>query len=274
MKISPPASNRTGIKNGRMKLKYRELDLQEKDVNGMDKIKRYGWKMRNSPGEFHWIPKADLSIDHTYQRNKLNVKRIEDMARNWDWIACGALVVSLREDNAWFVMDGQNRKLAADKRSDIKELPCLVFEADGVRDEALGFLAINTGKVGVSGLDRFKAMVRAGDKAAVGLRDVLATTGHKAGSSSSSKTVACVITLLRLYKVNPTRFASGIWPLLADMHPGKPIVDATAKGVFQVDTWLRKENRNVADSPYREKLMALGGDAAAALIRQETVLMR
>jgi len=39
-------------------------------------------------------------------------------------------VVALRDDNKWFVVDGQHRKLAADQRSDIRELPCLVFETN------------------------------------------------------------------------------------------------------------------------------------------------
>ena len=247
-----------------------QMHTEEKTTRGVDKVSRYKWKIRNEPGEFHLIPKGELNVDHSYQRSKINRKRVVDISRCWDWVACGVLAVSLREDNSWWVIDGQHRKLAADLRSDITTLPCLVFEADSVKDEALAFLAINTGKVGVGGLDRYRAMLRAGNSSAVGLNAVLESTGHKAGATGATKTVACIITLLNLHRESQERFAR-LWPLVADMHPASPVVDAVAKALWVVDKWLAVDNHQITDTPYREKCLALGGQSAAALIRQEVM---
>ena len=119
-----------------MKLNVKAPEALEKNQPGADKVARYNWIIRNAPGEFLMIPKQELEVDHGYQRNAVNQRRIDALCRTWDWIACGCLVVALRDDNRWFVMDGQHRKLAADMRSDIKELPCLVFETAGRREEA------------------------------------------------------------------------------------------------------------------------------------------
>ena len=248
-----------------------QMQTEEKTPQGVDKVSRYKWKIRNEPGEFHMIPKGELNIDHSYQRNKINRKRVAEIARNWDYIACNTLAVSLREDNSWWVIDGQHRKLAADLRPDITTLPCLVFDAESVKDEALAFLAINTGKVGVAGLDRFRAMLRAGDPPAAGLNAVLESTGHKAGATGATKTVACIITLLTLYRESQDRFTR-LWPLIADMHPASPVVDAVAKALWVVDKWLDETERRITESPYREKCLALGGLSASALIRQEALV--
>jgi len=109
---------------------------EEKTAQSHDKTARYAWTIKNAPGEFLMIPKSELEVDHAYQRDRINQRRVEELARAWDWIACGCLVVALRDDNKWFVVDGQHRKLAADQRSDIRELPCLVFETAGRREEA------------------------------------------------------------------------------------------------------------------------------------------
>src|ERR1039458_1218404 len=90
----------------------------EQTQSVVDKAPRYAWTIKNAPGEFHMLPKGELEVDPGYQRNKINLGRVVELSRAWDWIACGCLVVALREDNKWFVVDGQHRKLAADERSD------------------------------------------------------------------------------------------------------------------------------------------------------------
>jgi len=269
-RISRPACNREGQE--KMKTKD-QMQTEEKIPQGVDKVSRYERKIRNEPGEFRMIPKGELNVDHRYQRSKINRRRVMAISRSWDWVACNTLAVSLREDNSWWVIDGQHRKLAADLRPDITTLPCFVFDAEAVKDEALAFLAINMGKVGVAGLDRFRAMLRAGDADAVGLNAVLEATGHKAGASAATKTVCCISTLLKLYRESQERFAR-LWPLIADMHPSSPVVDAVAKALWVMDKWVGAAavKRQITDTPYREKCLALGGQNAAALIRQMTVV--
>ena len=238
----------------------------------MNKAVRYPWTMRNAPGEFLMIPKEELEVDHAYQRNRTNIRRVEELCRAWDWIACGCLVVALREDNKWFVMDGQHRKLAADMRPDIRNLPCLVFETTSRRDEALGFLSINQARVGVGCLDRYKAQLLAGDKLAFALDTIVKSTGHRFGSVASARTVSCVQCLYNLVLEDRARFER-LWPLLAELHPDGAMSDAVIKGLWTVDKWLAKTGRSVTESPYREKLLALGGRGLNQEIRREIAII-
>jgi hypothetical protein len=251
-------------------MKTEQRTYEEKTAQGHDKVTRFNWTIRNAPGEFLMIPKAELEVDHSYQRNRINQRRIDTLCRTWDWIACGCLVVALREDNRWFVLDGQHRKLAADMRSDIKELPCLVFETSGRREEANGFLAINQGRVGVGSHDRYRAQLLTGDKTAFAVEAMLKSTGHRAGHNSSAKTVSCVQCLYRLCSEDQERFER-LWPLLAELHPDEPVSDHVIRGLWIVDKWLGEQS--VTQSPYREKLLAIGGKGLSHEIRREMAVV-
>jgi hypothetical protein len=121
----------------------------ETTTKGSDKLSHYKWKTKNNQGEFVMIDKNELFVDHAYQRDKINEVRINAIASDWDWVMCGALSVSERDGKLW-VMDGQHRKLAADKRSDIKMLPCMVFDLDSQQKEAGAFVGLNSQKTAVS----------------------------------------------------------------------------------------------------------------------------
>jgi hypothetical protein len=251
-------------------MKTEQRSYEEKTAYGQDKVTRYNWVMRNAPGEFLMIPKTELEVDPAYQRNRINQRRVDTLCRAWDWIACGCLVVALRDDNKWFVMDGQHRKLAADQRSDIHELPCLVFETTSRREEALGFLAINQCRVGVSSLDRYRAALLAGDKTAFAVDSLLRSTGHRAGEKASARTVSCVQCLYDLASEDLTRFER-LWPLLAELHPDVPMTDLVIKGLWTVDKWLGE--RSVTEPPYREKLLMIGGPGLHHEIRREMAVI-
>ena len=244
--------------------------MQEINHQGADKVTRYNWTIRNAPGEFLMIPKTELEVDPAYQRNQINQRRVDNLSRAWDWIACGCLVVSLRDDNKWFVMDGQHRKLAADQRSDIRELPCLVFEMATRREEALGFLAINQGRVGVNSLDRYRAQLISGDKTAYAVEAMLKSTGHRAGHTATARTVGCVGCLYTLCAEDRERFER-LWPLLAELHPDSAMTELVIKGLWTVDKWLG--DRSVTEPPYREKLLAIGGKGLTHEIRREMAVI-
>ena len=251
-------------------MKTEQKPYAEKTAQGLDKVTRYNLTVRNAPGEFLMIPKTELEVDSAYQRNRINQRRVDNLTRTWDWIACGCLVVALRDDNKWFVMDGQHRKLAADQRSDIHELPCLVFETTGRREEALGFLAINQCRMSVGSLDRYRAALLAGDKTAFAVEAMLHSTGHRAGETPSARTVSCVQCLYNLAQEDRTRFER-LWPLLAELHPDSPMTDFVIKGLWTVDKWLGE--RSVTEPPYREKLLVIGGKGLNHEIRREMAVI-
>jgi hypothetical protein len=251
-------------------MKTEQRSYQPNTAPGLDKVTRYNVTVRNTPGEFLMIPKTELEVDPAYQRNRINQRRVDALTRTWDWIACGCLVVALRDDNKWFVMDGQHRKLAADQRSDINELPCLVFETTHRREEAVSFLAINQGRVGVGSLDRYRAQLLSGDKIATAVEAMLRSTGHRAGDKPSARTVSCVQCLYNLAKEDLARFER-LWPLLAELHPDSPMTDLVIKGLWTVDKWLGE--RSVTEPPYREKLLGIGGLGLHHEIRREMAVI-
>jgi hypothetical protein len=243
---------------------------EEKTAQGLDTVTRYNLTVRNAPGSFLLLDKAELEVDPAYQRNHINQGRVDTLTRTWDWIACGCLVVALRDDNKWFVVDGQHRKLAADQRPDIRELPCLVFETTSRREEAVSFLAINQGRVGVGSLDRYRAQLLSGDKTAYAVESMLKSTGHRAGDKPSARTVSCVQCLYRLATEDGARFER-LWPLLAELHPDGPMTDAVIRGLWTVDKWLGE--RSVTEPPYREKLLVIGGKGLHHEIRREMAVI-
>lgn len=233
----------------------------------MNKIDMYKWKIRGNPGEFAWIDKADLAVDHSYQRENINNLRVNEFASNWDWVKCGVLIVVIRNDQ-WFVIDGQHRKLAADKRSDIKELPCMIFELEGQNQEAQAFVDINTNKTSVASFDRFRAMIVAGDQTAIELNDLMKTTGHYPANSSARKAIRCLMTLWRIYKKDKQTLTS-LWPLITDIHQDSEIKDSVLKSVYGAEIAARKAKITLTDSPLKPFLIKMGAEYISAEIRKE-----
>jgi len=128
------------------------------------KIERYGWTLKDSPGEMRRLNKNVLQVHPAYQRHAVETK-IKMIAAAWSWVACGAIIVGNRGGEYW-VIDGQHRVLAARRRADIDSMPCLVFETESVEQEAQGFLDANTGRKPVSSIDKFRASIASGDETA------------------------------------------------------------------------------------------------------------
>ncbi|NQX93440.1 MAG: hypothetical protein HRT64_00670, partial [Erythrobacter sp.] len=154
----------------------------EVNALGHDKVKRYNWAKPTDKGEFRYIHKRLLRVNDAYQREAFKSKQIE-LASNWSWIACGVIIVAERDGHFWTI-DGQHRKLAADRRSDITELPCMVFKVDGVREEAKAFLATNTNRKPVTALGKFKALLTAEDPAALLVDAVVRDCGLRFATAS------------------------------------------------------------------------------------------
>lgn len=162
----------------------------------LDKIKKRGWTVMDKPGVFLEIDKNKLLIDHEYQRTKISKGRVNELASNWSWMACGCILVVERDDGEWYVFDGQHRVLAALKRSDIETLPCLVFEATGVDKEAMGFVQVNTNRGNISAAAKYKGLLAANDPVAVAIDAGLKRCGlvvkDSIGSGSASHCVSCM----------------------------------------------------------------------------------
>jgi hypothetical protein len=131
--------------------------------NRISKIDRYNWSAQDQPGEFKLIQKNLLKVNYDYQRNAESKIKILRLASNWSWVACGSICVGHRDGEYW-VIDGQHRTLAAKRRADIEELPCMVFDTQSVKQEARGFLNANTARKPITSLDKFRAKIAARDE--------------------------------------------------------------------------------------------------------------
>lgn len=140
-------------------------NLEKTHGGTVDKVSRYGWTIKDEPGEMRTLNKHAIVVDRAYQRD-LNEAKVLDIAGEWSWIACGAIVVGDR-NGTYYAIDGQHRLAAAMRRSDIKSLPCLIFRTEEVKAEARGFIDLNTKRKPISIHAKHRAMCAAGDEVAL-----------------------------------------------------------------------------------------------------------
>ena len=238
---------------------------------GKDKWKRFGWNDIGKPGEFMMCDKTELYIDHGYQRDRIGQDKINEMAASWDWVACGCLCVAVR-NGKWYVIDGQHRKMAADKRSDIKDLPCLVFELESRSHEAQAFVDLNSSKTAVDGVDRFKAMVVAGDQTAKGLKELLDQSGRVAAAFPSPRTVACIVLLWKRYRKDAEMFAR-VWKLICEMAIGQQVNNPIVRSVWWAECRASEQNKSLCNEPYRTALVNAGVNIIKSEVERERAIV-
>lgn len=164
----------------------------EKTPVGADKVKRYGWTQDDVPGQLAQIDKNLLNIDYDYQRNP-HEANIKAMSSAWSWIKCGTITVAERDGKFW-VVDGQHRVLAAMRRSDISNLPCLVFKTKGQAEEAKPFG--EQGGIPLRSVEKYKALLVSGDSAAVFVDGVIRSCGLRVENNDSNESIQCIRTIL------------------------------------------------------------------------------
>jgi hypothetical protein len=161
--------------------------MNDSVINGKkatSKIDRYNWTAQDKPGSVQYIKKTLLKMHPSYQRN-VATKKVLNMASSWSYIACGCIIVGNRGGEYW-VVDGQHRVLAACKRSDIDALPCLVFDTQGVIQEAIGFLKTNTLRKPITSMDKFRAKLAALDDVALYVNSLFDELGIQPKATASN----------------------------------------------------------------------------------------
>jgi len=228
--------------------------------NGVDKISQYRWEKAGDKPSLEWVEKGLLSVDDSYQRAE-RLTRILALASDWSWLACGALIVVRRRDGSMVVVDGQHRWLAACRRSDINELPCCVFDETkgGTVDEAAAFIRANTNRKTVRTDELFGARVAAEQPPAIQVDDLIKSIGRHVSSKPSSKSVACVASLIKCAEKDGDALAR-IWPLAAEMCFGGPMPEAFVTGMHYVECMLRGIG-SLAREPFAARVRRLGCDA-------------
>lgn len=238
----------------------RKVASKSLEVNAMgnDKIQRYDWTTSGAPGALQSLDKRLLHVNPLYQRDAAEEK-VLSMARGWSWVACGAIVVACRDGIFW-VIDGQHRVLAALRRSDIQALPCLVFALADIKSEAQGFIDLNTGRKPVSAIAKQKALVTAGDEAAIFVQQEIDRLGLQISASArASGTIQAIAWCVKRAREDKNKF-SMILQLVTEIsrHEKAPIRERVLDGLWFLDD--RMEN-GLTDKRLLKKIKEKGADA-------------
>jgi len=220
--------------------------------------------VKNEPGELLQIDKRNLHIDPAYQR-RLWPDRVARMAANWSWVSCGALIVSHRGDHQYFIIDGQHRWEAARLVPSIKDLPCLCFELDEVRDEAVGFLAANTERKHPSLAEQFKALIIADDPVAKAAHDLAQSCGRRISAPSSAETISCVSEFFRLLQQS-REATERVFPVIAKLCEGEPMQGRILRGIVSLERRM-PQRHSLSDRRWAERLEHVGYNAILATIK-------
>lgn len=222
-----------------------------------DKVTHYGWSLRDEPGVLMDVEKSELSVDHTYQRNVNNLKA-NKIASEWSWVACGVLIVASRADG-FFVIDGQHRLAAALKRSDIKTVPCIVFDVEnGVLGEAEGFIASNTLRKPMSGVDKFRALLVMKDPAALLVNRLCTATMRKITTGGTGRNLSCVGHALLNANKHPKVFER-IFPLVDRLCNDKIMHEWILNGMMYLELKM-PDGESLTDKRWADKILSIGHD--------------
>jgi hypothetical protein len=169
--------------------------------------------------------------------------------------------VGKRQDGTFWAIDGQHRKLAADKRTDIVTLPCEVFEISGIVDEARKFRVINTARTGMKSVERFKADCVAEDALSLKVKQIIEGDGYRAAHGGGQHSVGCVSVIAKAVAADESA-ARAAWGICAKLSAGEPIVDSVFDGLFYLERHLRKtgdqRNASLADRHNLTSLLMAG----------------
>ena len=240
------------------------LARNETTSHGLDKVEHYGWTIEDTPGQLTWLNKSELLIDHSYQR-AAKPGRVLKIAQSWSWLACGVIIVAKRfADKKWhhFVVDGQHRVLAALKRSDIDTLPCLVFHTRSAVEEAAGFYDANTNRRMPTSIEKWRAMLLAGDEHAMVVDDLITSIGRSVASVSGPTGVRCLSSMLRAANADEACLRR-VWPVVAAVCKGQALHERLLEGLFYIEQHL-PEGQSLADRRWQERVIRAGFEGLLA----------
>lgn len=217
------------------------VKLDSTAVSGLSKTEHYAWApISGSRPELRFIPKGQLARDMGYQRDgrQLTAHQVK-IASEWNWRECGALVVA-RRHGAWLVVDGQNRVLAALRRQEITDLPCVVIQTTGSaenkrREEAAAFLRINGGRRAVTPLQRFRAGLLARDPLCINAQQVADSVGAVvAGKGNAKGTINFINELCKTVKTYGSELAGNALRICLNMPCDKAVPTKLYRAVVYI----------------------------------------
>lgn len=220
------------------------LDKSNKDIGPEEQIPdaaksmhinkrlRCDWSQRTSPGQFMMIDKHLLNIDSRYQRDKVSVAKVKAIARKWDWVLFGVVLVVRRDDSTYWVFDGGHRTRASFYRDEITQLPCMVYTLSDISSEAQAFLGKNLMATAVHSVDKYRASVCAEDDIALRTQAMLKSVGVVVTlSASHSGQLKCINTLQDMVSKNEA-LAKRCLDFVLQRAEGSPVSSVCLRGLF------------------------------------------
>lgn len=237
------------------------------------KREKFSWAQPSDPGVFLMVKKQDLNIDGAYQRDAVSETKVREIASGWDWRLFGTLSVILRPDQTLWVYDGGHRCRASFLRDDITELPCMVFEADSIIDEAKAFLGTNMLKTFVSAYHKHKAGVLSGEPLSQATQAIIEKHGYTTGSTNRKTDFAAINTLRQLVQENAELAdrAFGACAEIASKH-GDEIPGEVLKALFRCQSKLG-DRVNIFAGELFEKLCRESMPGIDSAIRREKAIV-
>lgn len=218
----------------------------------VSKIEVYKWRLQDEPGKFKMLHKDELLIA-PYQRTVIKWKKIFEWSANWSWVLCGTLTVALR-DGKYYLIDGQHRKIAAKRRTDIDKLPCMVYRFIRIQDESRKFKELQTNRSGIIPTETFRSDLISEDPAALEVRELLKQTSHYIDNAYTAKSVRFPNALMKACIKN-SEILNDIWPLFVTLHDGDFLNIWIFEGLFYLEENLRKQGKSVFDKDIYRKLI-------------------
>ena len=225
-------------------------------MSKVDKVERYDWVKPGDNGRQCMVSVDELKVDHAYQRPEVSDQNTLALARGFSWEAFNSIVVMERANGDKYVVDGQQRLLAARRRGDIRKVPCVLFKSDGREHEARAFIALNIRRVKVPSVAKFNASVRAALNPEKQIAEWLGTLGLSVMDDGKSMNGVCFPAhLIRTWNMNAECCKRAV-KIQRDVNGTEPLHSACHNGIF----WLLTNGINVEE--HTDKLRCLGGRSA------------
>jgi hypothetical protein len=196
----------------------------------------------------------ELHIDHdNYQRPEKSAANTKYIAQNFSWSSCGMIVVMQRANGKYYIVDGQQRWLAAKMRGDIKKMLCLVFQSTGPKQEAIAFKDLNTRRFNVPPVYKFRAGVTAQSQPEYTINEWLEEFGFEVADSPKQGMIRFPAILVTLWKQNEEASKSSLLLQYELCNDEDPMNAGVHRGL-----WYLYHN-NIDIDKHAKKIVKMGG---------------
>lgn len=236
----------------------------------VSKEERYGWSTPGPMGKFKHINKRLLDIDTRYQRREVSSAKTLKIAREFDWKLFGTLAVVQRPNGSYYVYDGGHRLRASLKRSDIEEVPCLVFFVDDVVVEAEVYERGNQDVTYLSAVDKYNSALFRGDPNAVRANQIIGKHGYRVAKSNEAYGFQA-IKILRDMIQKDDELAEKCFDLsVALAENGEQIPSSILRALFYLSNAV---DGDIFSGKWRKKISQYSISSISHAIRQEKHIM-